>query len=215
MLLSGAVARVLGKCLGSWTPGLLQPCQLGRRLSDSELLSEHAKRAIFPRFTPRDTRPPSPPPPTAAVRQEQQGLHQHGARKGSRSSDGTRGREEKIDRSWRCGRAEADAYRSRGICGWGHRIPRWLVRQSRSHLIPRYSFTVLYASSNCKKCQKTCISLRQSWVCAVQEDGILDRSRDSHVHCIGQFRGPSHPIPSHVPMFPCSHLPPPQFTRCA
>jgi hypothetical protein len=75
-------------------------------------------------------------------------------------------------------------------------------------LIPRYSFTVLYASSNCKKCQKTCISLRQSWVCAVQEDGILDRSRDSHVHCIGQFRGPSHPIPSHVPMFPS---PPPNL----
>jgi hypothetical protein len=80
---------------------------------------------------------------------------------------------------------------------------RWLVRHSSSHLIPRYSFTVLRMHHRIAKSASNRILLRQSWVCAAQEDGILDRSQDSHVHCIGQFRGPSHPIPS------------PQFTRCA
>jgi len=66
MLRSGGVAGVLGKCLDCWTAGLLEPCQLRRRLSgsDCELLSsEHGKRAVFPRFTSPDTRPPSPSPP--------------------------------------------------------------------------------------------------------------------------------------------------------
>jgi hypothetical protein len=67
MLLSGGVAGVLAKCLDSWTAGLLGPCQSRRRLSgsDCELLSEHGKRAVFPRFTSPGTRPPYRRPPRA------------------------------------------------------------------------------------------------------------------------------------------------------
>jgi uncharacterized protein YodC (DUF2158 family) len=192
MLLSGAVARVLGKCLYSWTPGAMP---IGEAAFVS---SEHANEQFF-HASLLPTRPPPPLPPSV---------------KSSRGcistvlgkvigSDGTRRKRRSI------GHGGAGGPRltltGRGASVAGATEYRWLVRHSSSHLIPKYSFTVLYSVCiiELQKVPATCILLRQSWVCTAQEDGILDRSQDSHVHCIGQFRGPSHPIPS------------PQFTRCA
>lgn len=94
------VVELPGCWASAWTAGLLDSwshanCGGGFRALtvNCSVVSMANEQFFHASLLPTRAPPPPLPHPPTAVRPEQQGLHQHGAQKGSRSSDGTRGRE--------------------------------------------------------------------------------------------------------------------------